>query len=111
MKEKDKEYQKLKVCGSPHSSGVTLTRIASQNQYDSIKRKALLGPNSLGGGNNINNMNADGAQVVDHPAQPRVRGLGAGAAMADGISMGDVAQGMDANRASLFRPRLRLGSC
>ncbi|KAG8863835.1 hypothetical protein FRB96_007672 [Tulasnella sp. 330] len=80
-REKDKEYQKLK------------------NHYDSIKRKALLAPSNPqqslvgdqgGGGGGMDTMELDPSAVN------RTRQIGAG--IGSGVSMGDVVNGMEANR-------------
>ncbi|KAG8906864.1 hypothetical protein FRB99_005924 [Tulasnella sp. 403] len=87
LKDRDKEYQKLK------------------NQFDSIKRKALLAPNTFNA-NAQNNATSDVIEITENPAAPpRTRGIGFGAGMASGVSMGDVANGMDIQRTPL-RPAM-----
>lgn len=49
LKEREKEYQKLKVHHSRHHFYMTFHRlINSQSQHDKIKRKALLQPSTIG---------------------------------------------------------------
>lgn len=45
-REKDREYQKLKVLSVLSHLFIVLTLELHQNQYDRIKRKALLAPNT-----------------------------------------------------------------
>ncbi|KAG8924702.1 hypothetical protein FRC01_011157 [Tulasnella sp. 417] len=89
LREKDKEYQKLK------------------NQYDSLKRRALLAPN--GGPLNTTAPNADSFEATESQAIARVRGLGNTVQnMGGGMTMGEIAHGMDANR--IQRTPLRPGA-
>lgn len=84
LREKDKEYQKLK------------------NQYDSLKRKALLAPNGVP-------PNADSIEATESQALPRVRGIGNTVQNVGGaMTMGEIAHGMDANR--IQRTPLRPGA-
>ncbi|KAG8999907.1 hypothetical protein FRB90_011918 [Tulasnella sp. 427] len=88
MKEKDKEYQRLK------------------NQYDGLKRKALLAPN--GAILNTNPPVIEVAEATDNAAITRVRALGNTAHNIGGMTMGEIAHGMDANR--IQRTPLRPGA-
>ncbi|KAG9032959.1 hypothetical protein FRB95_000707 [Tulasnella sp. JGI-2019a] len=77
-REKDKEYQKLK------------------NHYDSIKRKALLAPSILQHGAGVDS--GGGAMEIEPAPLGISRGRGFAAGLRAGVSMGDVVNGMEANR-------------
>jgi hypothetical protein len=92
LRDKDKEYTKLKV----RRFDLTLHLLtSSQNQYDKIKRKALLTPGALGPngveGNPIIGLTDDlPATTARHSIPAGLAGLG--------VSMGQVVEGMEANR-------------
>lgn len=92
LRDKDKEYTKLKVRRFVLTSPL-LTSF--QNQYDRIKRKALLTPGALGSnaveGNPIAGLQEDvPVTKAHHSMHAGLAGLG--------MSMDQVVEGMEANR-------------
>lgn len=92
LRDKDKEYTKLKV---QRLLLTCLLLTSSQNQYDKIKRKALLTPGTLGSngveGNPITGLTDDMSAIKTRHSMPAgLAGLG--------MSMDQVVEGMEANR-------------
>jgi len=100
LRDKDKEYTKLKVCKLVLALHL-LTLL--QSQYDKIKRKALLTLGALGSngveGNPITGLMDDVSNTrARHPMPSGLSGLG--------MSMDQVVEGMEANR---VRPKSPFG--
>ena len=101
LRDKDREYTKLKV------QRLVLTPLLLtpfQNQYDKIKRKALLTPGALGSNGVEGNPNT--GFTDDVPVTKARHSVHAGLAGL-GMSMDQVVEGMEANRVrppSRFEP-------
>lgn len=102
LRDKDREYTKLKVRRPVHA---LLSLTSFQNQYDKIKRKALLTPGALGSngveGNPITGLTDAVTITKTRPSIPAgLTGLG--------VNMGRVVEGMEANRVGPSYPCLSL---
>lgn len=106
LKEREKEYQKLKVSRNALSFTIALQVARSlQVQHDKIKRKALLQPGSIAqdGGGNAGNRGMLAAEEADV-----LHSVGVGApGNAPVVDVNAVIGGMEANGVSICTSRLR----
>lgn len=102
LRDKDKEYTKLKV----RRLVLALLLLTSfQNQYDKIKRKALLTPGALG--SNAVERNPITGFTDDVPVTKSRHSIHSGLAGL-GVNMDQVVEGMEANRVGPSHPFLSL---